>query len=97
MPFSAYLDGKRKDCADLVAALSPFFSYVSVLGTDVRSTAYTVTRSSSSIRDGEGECGFVVKLHDGGAFYEYSLDDISGDKQALAKKIIDAVRDFVFL
>ena len=92
MPFSAYLDGKRKDCADLVAALSPYFAYVSVLGTDVRSTAYTVTRSSSSIRDGEGECGFVVKLHDGGAFYEYSLDDISGDKQALAQKIIEAVR-----
>ncbi|MBQ9536079.1 MAG: TldD/PmbA family protein [Clostridia bacterium] len=90
MAFSAYLDGKRKDCAELVAALRKKFSYVSVLGTDVRASAYRADRKSSMAQDAAGECGFVVKMHDGGAFYEYSLDDISGDKEALAAKIIAA-------
>ena len=91
MPFSSYLDGKRNDCAALVAALSKRFSYVSVLGTDVRATLYRADRKSSMARDGAGECGFVVKMHDGRSFFEYSLDDISGDKDALAEKIIAAV------
>ena len=37
------------------------------------------------------QCGFVVKLHNGKAFYEYSLDDISGDKEILAERIAQAV------
>ena len=40
MAFSSYLDGKRRDCAELVAELRKRFSYVSVLGTDVRAAAY---------------------------------------------------------
>ena len=69
MPFSAYLDGKRAACRALVDALSDAYPYVSVLGTDVQETSYLVDRRSSSARDGEGECGFVVRLHDGGAFF----------------------------
>ena len=92
MPFSAYLDGKRTDCAALVRALGDHFSYVSVLGTDVRGAVYRADRKSSAARDDAGECGFVVKMHDGRAFYEYSLDDLSGDISALAEKILQAVR-----
>ncbi|MGI6264745.1 MAG: TldD/PmbA family protein [Acutalibacteraceae bacterium] len=92
MPFSDYLDGKRADCAALVEALSGHFAYVSVLGTDVRAAAYRADRNTSSAQDGEGECGFVVKMHDGRSFFEYSLDDISGDKQALAQTILQAVK-----
>ena len=36
MPFSAFLDARRQDCRDLAAALQPQFSYVTVLGCDVR-------------------------------------------------------------
>lgn len=91
MPFSAYLNGQRENCAALVAALGKHFQYVSILGTDVHATAIRVNRRSSAVQDAAGECGFVVKMHDGKAFYEYSLDDISGDKDALAEKIVAAV------
>ncbi len=91
MPFSAYLDGKRVACRALVEALGKTFPYVSVLGTDVKETAYRVDRRSSSIRDGEGECGFVVRLHDGGAFYEYAFDALD-DPEALAAHILTAVQ-----
>ena len=92
MPFSAYLNGKREDCKELVQALGKHFQYVSVLGTDVRATVIRADRKSSMVQDGRGECGFVVKMHDGHSFFEYSLDDIAGDKEALAEKILQAVR-----
>ena len=92
MPFSAYLNGKRQDCAELVAALGRHFAYVSVLGTDVSATMIRADRRSSMVQDGRGECGFVIKMHDGRSFFEYSLDDISGDKEALAEKICRAVQ-----
>ncbi len=92
MPFSNFLNARRQDCKDLVAALSKRFSYVSILGSDVRSTAVRVNRTTSAISDGNlSECGFVITMHDGRSFFEYSLDDISGDKTALAEKIIAAV------
>ena len=88
MPFSTYLDGKRADCQALVEALGKRFQYVSVLGTDVSATVFRADRKSSAIQEGRGERGFVVKMHDGRSIFEYSLDDISGDKEALADKII---------
>lgn len=91
MPFSTYLDGKRADCRALAAALGKRFPYVSVLGTDVRATAIRADKKSSNVQDGRGECGFVVKMHDGRSFFEYSLDDLSGDINALAEKIETAV------
>lgn len=92
MPFSTYLDSKRQDCRELVAELQKTFGYVSILGTDTSATAVQTDRRSAAIRDASGECGFVVKLHDGRSFFEYSLDDVSGDKAALAQKIISAIR-----
>ena len=92
MPFSAYLNSKRDDCRALVEALGKHFAFVSVLGTDVSATVIRADRKSSAVQDGRGECGFVVKMHDGRSFFEYSLDDISGDKEALAEKIVAAVQ-----
>jgi len=92
MPFSPYLESKRADCAKLVEILGKSFDYVSILGTDVSGNSYRADRMSSAAQDGDGECGFVVKMHDRNSFYEYSLDDISGDKEALAKKILDSVK-----
>ncbi len=91
MPFSPFLDSKREDCRELVEKLSRHFAYVSILGTEVRAGVFNVNRNSSTVREGNGECGFVVKMHDGRAFFEYSLCDISGDKTALAEKIIKSV------
>ena len=62
MAFSEFLESKREAMKKLVSELSDSFSYVSVLGTDVRMTLCTADFRSSSVRDGAGECGFVVKM-----------------------------------
>ncbi len=92
MPFSMYLDSKRADCRELVEALGQYYDYVSILGTDVRATVYRADRKMSMVREGSGECGFVVKMHSGRSFYEYSCDSIDGDKKALAAKIAGSVK-----
>lgn len=92
MPFSEYLDSMREDCRGLVAELGQYFDYVSILGTDVRATVYRADRKLSMVREGAGECGFVIKMHSGRSFYEYSCDSIEGDKKALAAKIAGSVK-----
>lgn len=93
MPFSAYLNSKRSEIKELVSELGKKYAYVSVLATDVKSSLVNANRSSSAMSEGSAsECGFVVKLNDGNSFYEYSTDDISGDKKQLAKKIIDSLK-----
>lgn len=87
MAFSEFLNGKREAVRTIVRELSKDFDYVSVLGTDVKITLYTADSRSSAIRDGAGECGFVVRMWKGKAYFEYSLDDIEGDLSELAKKI----------
>ncbi len=90
--FSQFLESRRADCRALVEALGDHFAYVSVLASDVSSKSIYVNRKMSSVDEGSmSECGFVVKMHDGRAFFEYSLDDISGDKAALAAKILASV------
>ncbi len=92
MDFSKFLNSRREDCKALVAELRKSFKYVSILGSDVKSTAISVDRRSSNMGEGNlSECGFVIKMHDGKAFYEYSLDDVKGDKAELAKKITDSL------
>ena len=93
MSFSEFLNSRRADCKELVAELSKSFSYVGILGSDVKSSMIGADRNMSDVGEGSmSECGFVIKMHDGRAFFEYSLDDVSGDKAALAKKITESVR-----
>ncbi len=92
MAFSKFLDSKRGECKALVSALRKHFKYVSILGSDISSVAINADRRSSNIGEGNlSECGFVIKMHDGRAFFEYSLDDICGDIDALADKIVSSV------
>ena len=93
MGFSEYLNSRRSSVKALIHALSEEYAYVSVLGSDVKVKSVSVNKNASAIRPGRDmECGFVVKLSNGEGFYEYSLDDISGDPDDLAKKISDAFR-----
>ncbi len=93
MAFSSFLNSRRDDCKALVKELSNAFEYVSILGSDVRSSRVSADRRSSGIGEGRvSECGFVIKMHNGRSFFEYSLDDVSGDKTALAKKILDSLK-----
>jgi len=92
MAFSKFLDARRPECKALVAELRKNFAYVSILGVDAKATAIRVDRNTSGINPGrDTECGFVVKLHNGGVFCEYSLDDIRGDIPTLAQKIVASV------
>ena len=91
MGFSEFLNSRRAPAKALTAELGKHFAYVSILGADVKSKAVQVTRNTSTITPGrDTECGFVVKMRNGSVFYEYSLDDISGDIPALAEKIAKA-------
>ncbi len=92
MSFSSFLNSRRESCRSLVNELGKTFEYVGILGSDVKSSAIRVNRNTSDIGEGSAsECGFVIKMHNGRAFFEYSIDDITGDISELAAKIIDAV------
>ena len=91
MGFSEFLNSWRDAARGLVAQLRKRFDYVSVLGVDAKAKTVQVNRNTSNISAGrDTECGFVVKLSSGSVFYEYSLDDIAGDTEALAEKIAGA-------
>lgn len=92
MSFSKYLDSKRSEIKQLVAELKKNYQYVSVLGVDIKATDISVDINTSNINPGSDiECGFVIKMSNGREFYEYSLDDISGDIPALAKNIAESL------
>ena len=92
MGFSKYLDSKRSEVKQLVAELRKNYQYVSVLGVDIKATDISVDVNTSNIDPGSDmECGFVIKMSNGREFYEYSLDDISGDIPALAQEIIGSL------
>ena len=91
MSFSAFLDSRRAAARALVAQLKKDYAYVSVLGADITARSVRVDRNTSGINPGrDTDCGFVIKLSNGGAFFEYSLDDIAGDPAALAATVSEA-------
>lgn len=92
MPFSKFLESNVSELRLLIRELHKTFKYVSILGTDVKSVSYRVNTKSQSISDAlSKEKGFVCKMTNGGAFYEYSFDKIEGDVKSFAKKILKRV------
>ena len=88
MSFSEFLQSRRNDAKALVAELRKTYDYVSVLGVDVKARSISANRKLTNIASGmDTECGFVVKVAGDGVFYEYSLDDIHGDLNALVAEI----------
>ena len=91
MGFSEFLNSRRSRAKALVEILREQFRYVSVLGADSKSTEIRVDANTSNISNGQDtECGFVVKLNNGGCFFEYAMDDIGEDVNALAEEITAA-------
>ena len=91
--FSEFLNSRRAAVRELVAQLHKTYSYVSVLGSDTQAKTVRVNKNTSAISPGgDTECGFVVKLSRGGAFFEYSLDDIPADLNQLTETISAAFR-----
>lgn len=89
MAMREFLSSRIEDCKRLVKLLGEKFAYVSVLGCDVTSKSAVVNRRTSRVEtDADGDKGFVVKMSNGKAFFEYSADDVKGDIKALADKIL---------
>ena len=88
MSFSEFLHSRRADARALVTELKKHYDYVSVLGVDVKARSISVSNKLTNISSGmDTECGFVIKAAGDGVFYEYSLDDIHGDLNALVEEI----------
>ena len=91
MSFSEFLNTRRDAMKSLVKELKNHYEYVSVLGVDIASKSIRVNKNSSTIVPGsDTECGFVVKMSNGGPFFEYSVDDVAGDIPTLADNICKA-------
>lgn len=88
MSFSAFLESRRERAKELVSLLNQQYPYVSVLGVDNQSKTIRVDARTSNIGSGmDTQCGFVVKLNNGGCFLEYSVDDIPENVSTLADTI----------
>ena len=88
MAFSEFLQSRRSAARALVAELKKTYDYASVLGVDVKARSISANNKLTNIASGmDTECGFVVKVAGDGVFYEYSLDDIHGDLDALVTEI----------
>ena len=93
MTFSPFLASRREAAKTLTALLREQFSYVSILGADIKARSIVADKNTTGIYpDDDTECGFVVKTVRDGIFFEYSLDDIAGDARELAETIASAFR-----
>ena len=65
----------------LITLLSADYEYVSVLGTDTKGKTYTVSKTGIDINDYLlVERGFVVRIHNGVNYSEYSFNELSEEK-----------------
>jgi len=94
MAIREFLATRKDACRKLAEKLGESFAYVSVLGCDVKTKSVMVNRKTSRVDEdtADSDKGFVVKMNDGKAFFEYSLDDVSGDIDALAKRILEKAK-----
>ncbi len=73
--FSVFLSGIKPLLQKMLEILSQDYPMVTILGTDVSGTTYAVRSQSVMIQDASwGERGFVVRVHNGKHFAEYSLN-----------------------
>ena len=86
---SAFLEDKRSLQKELIHNLETDFYYVSILGTDVKGKQYQVMTPDVMINDSMWtERGFVLRLHDGTGYFEYSFNEIDeGSVQTIADEV----------
>ncbi|MGD8400166.1 MAG: TldD/PmbA family protein [Bacillota bacterium] len=91
VPMSDYLSGQKEAIRQLVVELSHRYPYVSVLGTDLRGKHYLVQKNATQVSDSRWvERGFVVRVHNGRYFSEYSFNQMDADGLADLAAAIDA-------
>lgn len=77
---SKYLKEQKSTLKKLVDLLSKDFAYVSILGTDVKGKIYSVSKTGAGINDSSwNERGFVVRVHNGYNYSEYSFNELSNE------------------
>lgn len=78
---SKYLISQKQLLKKLIENLSKDFKYASVLGTDVCGKSYSVSKTGVSLNDSEwNERGFVVRVHNGYNYSEYSFNELYEEK-----------------
>ena len=79
---SEFLEKSKPELKKIISDLSKDFSYVSILGADSTSKTYSVSRSGISIYE-DGLCnerGFVLRVHNGIGYSEYSFNELNVEK-----------------
>ncbi len=78
---SEFLTRSKPYVRKLIELLSENYQYVSVLGTDTRGKLYRVGKTGTEVNDVMlAERGFVVRIHNGVNYSEYSFNEIDEDK-----------------
>lgn len=78
---SEFLSASKPLLKKLVHKLSEQYGYVSVLGTDTKGKSFRVSRTGIEVNDYIfTERGFVVRIHNGVNYSEYSFNEINEDK-----------------
>ena len=77
---SPFLQSKNHSLKKLVKILSKEYGYVSILGTDSHGKEYGVQKTGISVNDSSWtERGFVLRVHNGVNYSEFSFNHISDD------------------
>ncbi len=89
MGFSKFLLENKDNCKKLIETLSDKYKFVSILGTSVKGVVVSANKEVASISDNDfdKQQGFVVKLSNGGAFFEYSFDNFLSGVDSIAQNI----------
>lgn len=78
LKYSSFLTETKENLRTLIENLSKDFGSVSILATDCTGKVYSVSKRTSGISgSGSNERGFVVRVHNGKNYSEYSFNDIS--------------------
>ena len=85
---SKYLVGQKQNLKKIVTDLSKEFKYVSILAVDTKGKKYSVQRSGYNIGDSTWtERGFVLRVHNGINYSEYSFNQIGHDLESFIEKL----------
>jgi len=78
---SDFLTKSKPLVRKLIDMLSVNYKYVSILGTDTKGKSFNVSKMGTEVNDIMlAERGFVVRIHNGVNYSEYSFNEISEDK-----------------
>jgi len=78
---SEFLSNSKELIGKLISKLSESYEYVSVLGTDTKGKCFRVSKTGIEVNDfWLVERGFVVRIHNGVNYSEYSFNEIDENK-----------------